>query len=59
MRDELKNIIAAHADIALEDINTVIEYEKMINSIVFGSIEASFMAGIPLWCYKPDQYDPL
>ena len=40
MRDELKNIISAHADIALDDINTVIEYEKMINSIVFGSMEA-------------------
>ena len=40
VRDELKNIISAHADIALDDINTVIEYEKMINSIVFGSMEA-------------------
>ena len=40
VRDELKNIISAHTDIALDDINTVIEYEKMINSIVFGSMEA-------------------
>ena len=39
VRDELKNIISAHTDIALDDINTVIEYEKNINSFVFGSME--------------------
>ena len=37
---ELKNIVASHIDIALDDINTVIEYEKMTNSLAFGSMQA-------------------
>ncbi len=36
---ELKNIVATHTDIALEDIDTIIEYEKKINSFAFGSME--------------------
>lgn len=36
----MKNIVATHTDIALENIDTIIEYEKMVNSIVFGSMEA-------------------
>ena len=35
----LKNIVSAHTDIALDDIDTIIEYEKMINSFAFGSME--------------------
>ena len=37
--DELKNIVASHSDIALDEINTVIEYEEMTNSLAFGSME--------------------
>lgn len=40
VRAELKNIVATHTDIALDDIDTIIEYEKIINSIAFGSMEA-------------------
>ena len=40
VESELKNIVATHTDIALENIDTIIEYEKMVNSIVFGSMEA-------------------
>ena len=36
---ELKNIVSTHTDIALDDIDTIIEYEKMVNSFAFGSIE--------------------
>ena len=36
---ELQNIVATHTDIELENIDTIIEYEKNINSFVFGSIE--------------------
>lgn len=35
----LKNIVSAHTDIALDDIDTIIEYEKMVNSLAFGSME--------------------
>ena len=35
----MKNIVATHTDIALENIDTIIEYEKNINSFVFGSME--------------------
>ena len=40
VKAELKNIVASHSDIALDDINTVIEYEKMTNSFAFGSMQA-------------------
>lgn len=30
---ELKNIVASHSNIALDEINTVIEYEEMTNSL--------------------------
>ncbi len=36
---ELKNIASIHTDIALDDIDTIIEYEKMVNSFLFGSME--------------------
>ena len=36
---ELKNIVASHSNIALDEINTAIEYEKMSNSLAFGSME--------------------
>ena len=36
---ELKNIVASHSNIALDEINTVIEYEEMTNSFAFGSME--------------------
>ncbi len=39
VESELKNIAATHTDIALEDIDTIIEYEKKINSFAFGSME--------------------
>ncbi len=39
VESELKNIVATHTDIALENIDTIIEYEKNINSFVFGSME--------------------
>lgn len=39
VESELKNIVATHTDIALEDIDTIIEYEKKINSFAFGSME--------------------
>lgn len=35
----LKNIVASHSNIALDEINTVIEYEEMTNSFAFGSME--------------------
>lgn len=35
----LKNIVSAHTDIALDDIDIIIEYEKMVNSLAFGSME--------------------
>ena len=35
----LKNIVASHSNIALDEINTIIEYEKMVNSLAFGSME--------------------
>ena len=35
----LKNIVASHSNLALDEINTIIEYEKMINSFAFGSME--------------------
>ena len=39
VESELKNIVATHTNIALEDIDTIIEYEKKINSFAFGSME--------------------
>ena len=39
VESELKNIVATHTDISLEDIETIIEYEKKINSFAFGSME--------------------
>ncbi len=36
---ELKNIVASHSNIALDEINTVIEYEEMTNSFAFGSMQ--------------------
>ncbi len=36
---ELKNIVASHSNIALDEINTAIEFEKMSNSLAFGSME--------------------
>ena len=39
VRDELKNITATHTDIALDDIDTIIEYEKWQNSVGFGSMQ--------------------
>ncbi|MCB5433165.1 ABC transporter permease [Blautia faecis] len=36
---ELKNIVASHSNIALDEINTVIEFEEMTNSFAFGSME--------------------
>ena len=36
---ELKNIVASHSNIALDEINTVIGYEEMTNSFAFGSME--------------------
>ena len=39
MGAELKNIVASHSNIALDEINTVIEYEEMTNSFAFGSME--------------------
>ena len=35
----MKNIVASHSNIALDEINTVIEYEEMTNSFAFGSME--------------------
>ena len=40
VESELKNIVASHSNIALDEINTAIGFEKMSNSIVFGSMEA-------------------
>ena len=39
VESELKNIVARHSNIALDEINTAIEYEKMSNSLAFGSME--------------------
>ena len=39
VKAELKNIVASHSNIALDEINTVIEYEEMTNSFAFGSME--------------------
>ena len=39
VESELKNIVVTHTDIALEDIDTIIEYEKKINYFAFGSME--------------------
>ena len=39
VRDELKNIVATHTDIALDDIDTIIEFEKWQNSVAFGSMQ--------------------
>ena len=39
VESELKNIVASHSNIALDEINTAIEYEKMSNSLAFGSME--------------------
>lgn len=36
---ELKNIVASHSNIALDEIQTVIEFEEMTNSFAFGSME--------------------
>ena len=35
----LKNIVSAHTDIALDDIDTIIEFEKWQNSVAFGSMQ--------------------
>ena len=55
----MKNIVASHSNIALDEINTVIEYEEMTNSFAFGSYGDTFMVGISLWRYQPYQYDTL
>ena len=39
VKAELKNIVAEHSNLALDEINTVIEYEEMTNSFAFGSME--------------------
>ncbi len=39
VESELKNIVASHSNIALDEINTAIEYEKMSNTLAFGSME--------------------
>ena len=39
VESELKNIVASHSNIALDEINTAIEFEKMSNSLAFGSME--------------------
>ncbi len=39
VKSGLKNIVASHSNIALDEINTVIEYEEMTNSFAFGSME--------------------
>ena len=39
VESELKNIVARHSNIALDEINTAIEYEKMSNTLAFGSME--------------------
>ena len=39
VKAELKNIVAEHSNLALDEINTVIEYEEMTNSLAFGSME--------------------
>lgn len=36
---ELKDIVASHSDIALDEISTKIEHEKMTNSFAFGSMQ--------------------
>lgn len=36
---ELKNIVASHSNIALDDINTVIDSEKATNSLAMGSMQ--------------------
>lgn len=36
---ELKSIVASHSNIALDEIDTKIEYEKMTNSLAFGSMQ--------------------
>ncbi|MDD3337632.1 MAG: FtsX-like permease family protein [Lachnospiraceae bacterium] len=36
---ELKNIVASHSNIALDEIDTKIDYEKMTNSVAFGSMQ--------------------
>lgn len=40
VKEELKNIVTSHSNIALDDINPLIEYEKMANSRIFGSLQA-------------------
>ena len=39
VESELKNIVASHSNIALDEINTAIEFEKMSNTLAFGSME--------------------
>ena len=39
IESELKNIVASHSNIALDEIDTKIKYEKMTNSLVFGSMQ--------------------
>ena len=39
VKAELTNIVANHSNLALDEINTVIEYEEMTNSFAFGSME--------------------
>ena len=39
VKAELTNIVANHSNLALDEINTVIEYEEMVNSLAFGSME--------------------
>ena len=56
---ELKNIVASHSNIALDEINTVIEYEEMTKFFCVWQYGDSFMVGISLWRYQPYQYDTL
>ena len=39
VKSGLKNIVASYNNIALDEINTAIEYEKMSNTLAFGSME--------------------
>lgn len=39
VESELKNIVASHSNIALDEINTVIGFKKKSNFLVFGSMK--------------------
>ena len=50
VESELKNIVAIHSNIALDEINTMIGFEKKSNFLVFGSMEilswSVFLSGV-------------